>query len=85
MNPILERFRPSFFSTLAISDLSLGTIAPKITSARAAEIPSGESESVNLDLELKWAADLFVVLSIGSKNGNCIAASMTPVQIRFKS
>ena len=67
VNPILESYRPSFFSTLAISDLSLGTIAPKITSAHATEIPCGESESVNLDLELKWAGDLFVVLSIGSK------------------
>ena len=68
LNPLLERFRPSFFSTLAITDLSLGTIAPKITSVRAAEIPTGESESVNLDCELKWAGDLFIVLSIGSKN-----------------
>ena len=50
----LEAHPTRIFSTLAISDLSLGTIAPKITSARAVEIPSGESESVNLDLELKW-------------------------------
>ena len=79
VQPILDRFKPKNFAKLDIVTLSLGTIAPRITSARA----HGEvtASGAAIDLEIKWASNVEVKFEVGVR-GMPLTLELADLQAR---
>jgi Ca2+-dependent lipid-binding protein len=60
--PLIEGLVPGL--RLELTKLTLGSVAPKITSVRASHASKSE---VLLDLELKWSSDVYALLEVGFK------------------
>lgn len=63
VQPILDQNTTRVVPSLSLTRFSLGSAAPRIVSIRA--YPSNDVECVRLDVELKWASDMEVVLQVG--------------------
>ena len=64
VQPLLNKFKPKNFARLDIATLTLGTVAPRVCSAKA--LGASTASGAMLDLEIKWASDLQLTLEVPS-------------------
>jgi Ca2+-dependent lipid-binding protein len=78
VQPVLDAQCPAVLGSMRLARFSLGTISPKVVGVRLYE----NSESlVRLDVELRWAGDPSIVLSVGSRVPTPIEVS----ELRFSA
>ena len=63
VQPILDNSTTRVVPSLEFTTISLGSVAPRIISVRT--YPSNDVACVRMDMELKWASDMEVVLQVG--------------------
>ncbi|KAG8363375.1 hypothetical protein BUALT_Bualt19G0015800 [Buddleja alternifolia] len=73
VEPLLEQYRPPGISSLKFSELSLGTVAPKIEGIRVQSLKEGQ---ITMDIDLRWGGDPSIVLDVDS-----LVASI-PIQLK---
>jgi Ca2+-dependent lipid-binding protein len=61
LQPVLDAYRPVVLTKLEMEQLSLGTVAPKITGVR---FFSSDEANIRMDLELKWASNCQVSMQL---------------------
>lgn len=63
VQPILDKNATRVVPSMTFTTISLGSVAPRIISVRT--YPSNDVACVRMDVELKWASDMEVVLQVG--------------------
>jgi Ca2+-dependent lipid-binding protein len=72
LQPTLDAQCPKILGALTLGKFSLGSISPKIVGVRFFE---GTESHARMDLEIRWAGDPSVVLTVGSARVN------TPIEV----
>ncbi|XP_051129910.1 calcium-dependent lipid-binding protein-like [Andrographis paniculata] len=74
VEPLLEDYRPPGITSLKFSELSLGSVAPKIEGIRVQSLKEGQ---ITMDIDLRWGGDPSIILAVGA----AVVASI-PIQLK---
>ena len=80
--PSLEALAPGFVRRVRIEELSLGSVAPRVTGILCADDPDGSARGVELELEAQWQCDGHALLAFDLRPGRRIACGIHDLSVK---